>query len=102
MPRPKGSPKYGGRTKGTPNKRPAELRKLIQNFCVEHFDDYVDTMDKIKIIKPDVYVREFGNALRFCTPMLQSVDAKLEGQISEQQRTVEEKLKDLAASIQTK
>lgn len=102
MSRQKGSPKYGGRTKGTPNKRPAALRQLIQNFCEEHFDDYVDTMDKIKLIKPDVYVREFGNALRFCTPMLQAVDAKLEGSISEQQKTVEQKLADLAASIKTK
>lgn len=102
MPRPKGSPKYGGRKPGTPNKRPSALRQLIQNFCEEHFDDYIDTMEKIKVLKPEVYVREFGNALRFCTPMLQAIDAKLEGSISEEQKTVEQKLADLAASIKKK
>jgi len=101
MPRPKGSPKYGGRKKGTPNKRPSQLRALIQDFCEDHFTDYVEAMEALKNLKPDVFAREFGNALRFCTPMLQAIDAKVEGTISEEQKTLEQKLLELSESIET-
>ncbi len=102
MPRPKGSPKYGGRKLGTPNKNPSELRKLMQDFCLDHFGDYVKAMSLLRDTKPDAYAREFGQALRLCIPALQSIEAKIDGDVTEQQKTIEKKLSDLAASITTK
>lgn len=40
MARPKGTPKTGGRKKGTPNKTTAELKKWVFNFVDENLDAF--------------------------------------------------------------
>ena len=49
MGKPKGSPKTGGRAKGTPNKTTTSMRDKIQDFIDSKWDDMNDKFDKLPI-----------------------------------------------------
>ena len=48
MAKEKGSPKTGGRKKGTPNKENVELRNVLKQVALDRMDDFNECMDKLK------------------------------------------------------
>lgn len=87
---PKGT-RYGGRTKGTPNKVSGELRKRIASFLEERWDEAVNEWENIK--EPKDKVKLYIELMAYVMPKLQSVT--LEGSLNTSS-SVEEDLKKLA------
>lgn len=57
MPRAKGTPKTGGRKKGTPNKTTAQIKELVVQLVGDNIEEFknefktLETPEKISIIK---------------------------------------------------
>ncbi len=67
--------KFGGRTKGTPNKINADLRRAINVFCENKLDEVVriwsgmEGRDKVKF---------YIDLLSYCLPILQAIQGNIE------------------------
>ncbi len=48
MARQKGSPKFGGRRKGTPNKTPEQIRKFVTSFVEDNWQKVQKDFDAMK------------------------------------------------------
>lgn len=94
MTRPKGTPKTGGRKKGTPNKVSPSLRKRYQEYMEESFDEYLEVLKTLKTTSPKDYVRAWNDMANKVIPTLQSISAEVE---VEKKSTIEDKLKELAS-----
>ena len=68
---PKGT-RYGGRTKGTPNKVSGELRKRIASFLEERWDEAVNEWENIK--EPKDKVKLYIELMAYVMPKLRSSD----------------------------
>ena len=86
--------KFGGRSKGTPNKITTDMRKLMKNFALDNFDKFEKEWGKIK--RPQDKAKIYLEACKFILPALQSVSFVDE---TDRSTTVEEKLKQLAEGI---
>lgn len=74
MARPKGDGRgrLGGRAKGTPNKTTQSMRALLARFCEEHYEDFVDTYERV--LNPKERCELYLKAQSFVTPKLNAVD----------------------------
>lgn len=74
MPRQKGDGRgrLGGRAKGTPNKTTQSMRALLTRFCEEHYEDFVDTYERV--LNPKERCELYLKAQSFVTPKLNAVD----------------------------
>lgn len=70
-----GRGRMGGRAKGTPNKKTQSMRALLARFCEEHYDDFVDTYERI--LNPKERCEIYLKAHVFVTPKLNSVDVDI-------------------------
>lgn len=70
--RKKGSPKTGGRQKGTPNKVSAPLKELIKDFAIEKWPEFVKAWDNTESNKDksDLYLK----VVNYILPKMSSVD----------------------------
>ena len=50
--RKKGSPKFGGRVKGTPNKINKDIKEVYKQFIDDNIDDVQEIYDRLKITNP--------------------------------------------------
>lgn len=83
MPRPPGTPKTGGRTKGTPNKRNAELVARVASEGALPLDVMLDIMRR-KVAKGDDEgaLDAAAKAAPYVHSKLSTVEAKHSGEIS--------------------
>ena len=73
MARAKGSPKLGGRKKGTPNKVTADIKQRIKQFIENEFDNVVVDFGKLEVRDK---VALFERFLSYAVPKLQSLDTE--------------------------
>ncbi|MFA5649537.1 MAG: hypothetical protein WC914_00125 [Proteiniphilum sp.] len=81
MARPKGTPKTGGRKKGTPNKSTAEMRDLVQRLLekgLEHLENNKDNADAdwlaiVKTTLPFVLSKKTENTISFDEKTMQAM-----------------------------
>ena len=71
MARAKGSPKLGGRKKGTPNKVTADIKHRIKQFIENEFDDVVVGFGKLEARDK---VALFERFLSYAVPKMAQVD----------------------------
>ena len=71
----KGRVKTGGRTKGTPNAKPTELRQAIHHFVSENFDEVTKLWQSIE--DPDKKMKLYLDLCAFVLPKLQAVQADI-------------------------
>ena len=67
-----GRGRLGGRAKGTPNKTTQSMRALLARFCEEHYEDFVDTYERV--LNPKERCELYLKAQSFVTPKLNAVD----------------------------
>lgn len=73
--RPKGTPKTGGRQKGSTNKATTETRQWINNII----NDNRDTLEKdLKTLEPQQRWAIVEKLLQYTTPKMQSVTAEVD------------------------
>ncbi len=91
MAKPRGTPKTGGRKKGSTNKTTQLTRELFSEYVNGNFDEF---KLKMKELDPDKYCRVYIDMCRYVMPSLQAValDATIESQ-----RTIEDLLIELSA-----
>jgi hypothetical protein len=65
--------KFGGRTKGTPNKITTTKRELVAKFIDDNFDDFIISY---KGLEPIQKCKVFPDMLKFVLPYLQSIEVK--------------------------
>ncbi len=75
MSRQKGTPKTGGRKKGTPNKTTKELRKWISELLDENREQI---KEDLKAVEPYQRIMIFEKFLSYTVPKLQSVEANID------------------------
>ncbi len=75
MGRPKGSIKYGGRKKGTPNKTTAETRQWLKTFLDKNQNQIEDDF---KALEPHQRLQIFERLLQYTLPKMQSVNASID------------------------
>ena len=87
----KGSPRVGGRQKGTPNKVTVEKRKLIQELCPDGEDPVTFWMQLLKDKRAPLEIRMIAarDVAPFIHPKLASIEARTGG------TTHEDRLKQL-------
>lgn len=90
MARPKGSPKYGGRKKGTPNAVTKDLRERIAGFLTDNWEEAVASWSKID--DPKDKLKLYIDLANFGIPKLQAVS--LEATVKKED-SVEEDLRCL-------
>ena len=67
-----GRGRLGGRAKGTPNKTTQSMRALLARFCEEHYEDFVNTYERV--LNPKERCELYLKAQSFVTPKLNAVD----------------------------
>lgn len=79
MARPKndGRGRLGGRAKGTPNKVNEPMRRLLENFCMENYEDFCAAYEKI--INPKERAEAWLKAAAFVVPKPLAVDLTTRG-----------------------
>lgn len=87
----KGSPKTGGRVKGTPNKVTAINKEVLTEISMGMLDKLPEM---IKQLDPKEYVSAWIRINEFLIPKPQRLDVDL---TSKQNLTIEARLKELAA-----
>ena len=77
MSRQKGSPKTGGRKRGTPNRVTTDLKTWVASILDDGRDRFLDSLDQLDSTE---YVRVFTSLLNYVLPKQQSVgiDAKVD------------------------
>lgn len=87
MARPKGTPKTGGRKKGTPNKTTAQIKELVVKLVGDNIDTFaeefekLDAGDKIGLIKnllPYVIPKQTETKHSFDAEQVQSVKESMD------------------------
>ena len=63
--------KFGGRTKGTPNRITLERKTLLDNFLAENFSEFKERMSQIE--NPVDFCRLYVQLLNFVLPKISSV-----------------------------
>lgn len=88
--RPKGTPKTGGRQKGTPNKVTAPLKELIKQFAIDKWPEFLESWEHMESNKDkcDAYTK----VLQYLLPKMASVDVS--GKV--EKPTWEEELKQMS------
>ncbi len=92
MARPKGTPKTGGRKKGTPNKTTAEIKELVAQLVGENIEDFkkefktLETAEKISIIK---------NLLPYVIPRQTETKHSLDKELSQALKKSMENMNDI-------
>lgn len=88
--RPKGTPKTGGRKKGTPNKVTAPLKELIKQFAIDKWPEFLESWENMESNKDkcDAYTK----VLQYLLPKMASVDVS--GKV--EKPTWEEELKQMS------
>ena len=88
--RPKGTPKTGGRQKGTPNKVTAPLKELIKQFAIDKWPEFLESWENMESNKDkcDTYTK----VLQYLLPKMASVDVS--GKV--EKPTWEEELKQMS------
>ena len=86
MAKPKGSPKTGGRTAGTPNKITGEIRSVLAPLIT----DYVSGQgigknrrtlaNDLEVMEPEDRAKIITNLVPYVIPKLQSVEVKQQGE----------------------
>lgn len=76
MSRQKGSPKTGGRKRGTPNRVTTDLKTWVASILDDGRDRFLDSLEQLDSTE---YVRVFTSLLNYVLPKQQSVgiDAKV-------------------------
>ncbi len=75
MARPKGSKKYGGRKKGTPNKTTAETRQWLKTFLDAN---QKQIEDDFKALEPHQRLQMFERLLQYTLPKMQNLSANID------------------------
>lgn len=77
MSRQKGSPKTGGRKRGTPNRVTTDLKTWVASILDDGRDRFLDSLEQLDSTE---YVRVFTSLLNYVLPKQQSVgiDAKVD------------------------
>lgn len=88
MARAKGSPKYGGRKAGTPNKLTKEKREIIAKFIEDAWPDFTAAFNAIT--KPKEKCDIMVAILPFAVPKLTSIDYKGETKIKSYKEELDE------------
>lgn len=68
--------RLGGREKGTPNKKTAELREAINKIITDNMDEFNKRLAKCK---PNEFCSIIVNLMKYALPSLQSISLKDEG-----------------------
>jgi hypothetical protein len=68
MARQKGSPKYGGRAKGTPNVTTKEAREIINSILFAELDNIAAVLSKLRENDPARYLELFAKLLVYSLP----------------------------------
>jgi hypothetical protein len=71
----KGRTKTSGRTKGSPNAKPIELRGIIHQFVRDNFDEAMNLWQSIE--EPDKKLKLYLDLCAFVLPKLQAVQADI-------------------------
>jgi len=71
----KGTPKTGGRTKGTPNKVTQEMRDFIRMLLENNQQQIIDDLEKIE---PHQRLNILTGLLKYCVPTLQSISTNID------------------------
>lgn len=74
----KGSPKTGGRIKGTPNKSTAMAKEAIANFVEGNVDRLVGWLDQIAEDDPKEAFRCFMSVVEYHIPKLQRTESQVD------------------------
>jgi len=77
--------KFGGRTKGTPNKENKKTRELIEQLVKENFSQL--DLD-IKGLSPRDRVQAIISLLKYCTPTFKAIELTDETSTSQAFRTI--------------
>lgn len=85
--------KYGGRTKGTPNKTTVINRNIITSMLSE-YSESGQMSDDFDALEPKDRLTIAEKMMQYVMPKIQSVDIGLNG--SESKITIEAQLKELA------
>ncbi|MBS9768311.1 MAG: hypothetical protein KGV44_12425 [Flavobacteriaceae bacterium] len=75
MGRPKGSKKYGGRQKGTPNKTTESTRQWLKMFLDEN---QKQIEEDFRALEPKERLQVFERLLQYTLPKMQSVSANID------------------------
>ncbi len=75
MARPKGSKKYGGRKKGTPNKTTEETRQWLKMF-LDNNQKQIE--EDFKALEPHQRLQIFERLLQYTLPKMQNVNANID------------------------
>jgi hypothetical protein len=78
MARPKGSAKYGGRTKGTPNVTTKEARALFIQIMNNEIPNISEALTAIKAESPAKYVDALSKLFQYTIP--KQLDIKTDGE----------------------
>lgn len=89
MPAPKGHSKWGGRQKGTPNKRTSDLAERLELSGKDPFDTMIDLLDHSD---PGVRLSAAKELAQYVRAKRKAVEMKLEGDV---EHAVSEELKSL-------
>lgn len=87
--------KTGGRKAGTPNKVQANVRALFQNLVENKVEDFEKAFDAIE--DPAKKAKIYLDLCKFVVPSLQSVSISAE---TKEEKTIEEKLKELSEEME--
>ena len=99
--RPPGTPKTGGRKKGTPNRITAETRNWLQKFLKGKRADIVEAWDKLKPVEK---IEAYQKLLSYIVPKQQAATAELETRIELNQiaKTLDELPDEAITQLATK
>jgi len=98
MARTKGSPKTGGRTKGTPNKNTVELKNDIlwlQGKGMELIKKYMNDPDVLDILKLKLYLEIGPKQTKFILPIQTETSVSLDEETLKAIKEAQEKVNDL-------
>jgi hypothetical protein len=79
MARPKGSPKFGGRAKGTPNKATREARVAISEFVQGNVGRLQEWLDEVAKENPERAFMMVQNLIEFHVPKMSRLEIEGEG-----------------------
>ena len=67
-------PKYGGRAKGTPNKKTSEIRACIHDLVTDNMDNIQGWLDSVAKEDPAKAINIFINLAEYVLPKLSKID----------------------------
>lgn len=94
MARPKGSPKVGGRKKGTPNKVTTDLKEWVRQILDGQRAAFMENM---AMLEPNEFVGIYAKLLNYVMPKQQAIS--VEAQIQAEYQQLEQLLDKAPAEI---